>query len=67
MTHRLISLRQQAASLAVAAMATVAVMSGLGTLAEAPQEATARSQSALSTDTAATAVQQVVIVGKRQA
>lgn len=83
MTFRLISLPQQAASLAVAAMATFGVLSGLGTVADVPQEALAaptevgmrttstafpaQCSDVKTVTPAAAPVQQVIVVGKRQA
>ncbi len=63
----LINGRQQAASLGVAAVMTLAVMASLGSLANSYQEdaAQARADESLSTMATNTAVQQVVIVGKR--
>lgn len=64
----LINVRQQAASLGVAAVMTLAVMASLSTLAAGYQEDAAQARaddSASATMAANTTVQQVVIVGKR--
>ena len=60
----LINFRQQATSLAVAAVMTVAVLASLGTLANGYHDDVARAEAG-AVNTAA--VQQVVITGKRHA
>ncbi len=64
----LINVRQQAASLGVAAVMTLAVMASLGSLAAGYQEDAAQARAdegATATMAASTTVQQVVVVGKR--
>lgn len=68
----LISFRQQAASLGVAAVMTIAVLASLSTMANNGYnselaQADAASVAAVSTDKGGITVQQVVVLGKRQA
>lgn len=58
------TVQQQAASLGVAAVMTLAVLAGLGQLADG-YHADAAQQQAAATPTTTVAVQQVVVVGKR--
>jgi hypothetical protein len=58
----LISIRQQAASLGVAAVMTMAVLASLSTLANNGYRA-----EVMQAEASTLAVQQVVVVGKRQA
>ena len=60
----LISIRQQAASLSVAAVMTLAVLASLGSLANGYQHDVAQAEAGALTTAA---VQQVVITGKRHA